>query len=194
MHTLAHRLRIFAHEHDDVPAFHAAYLVGTFLVAAVFSLGYFALLIACHMCLDYVKYRDYFHFGFAMTVKAMLLESIVDLALFFVSLTFAIYLSHDLALSMVSGLFRSGLTILQAFVTLLPKIQILEHLFSVCLNVHTYLYTPHAGIRRPFSLLHRVALASIGVTSVLLLGSIAVFHGHEQELLSVFSRTLSLKL
>ena len=59
MSTAIRHLRIFAHEHDDIPAFHAAYLVGTFLAAAIFNLGFFLLLIIGHMCLDVVKYRDF---------------------------------------------------------------------------------------------------------------------------------------
>lgn len=194
MHALTHRLRIFAHEHDDVPAFHAAYLVATFLVAAIFSLGYFAILIAMHMALDYVKYRDYFHFSYRVTVKAMLLESIVDIALFFVSLTFSVYLSNGLALSLVSGMFRSGLTVVKAFGTLVPKIQIVEHLLSVTVNMHQYLYTPHSDIRRPLSKVHKISVATIGITVLLLLGSIAIYHGHEADLRLLLQHELSLKL
>ena len=194
MQTLAHRLRLFAHEHDDIPAFHAAYLVTTFLVAAIFSLGYFAILIALHMMLDYVKYRDYFHFSFFLTIKAMMLESIVDIALFLLSLTFSVYLSTGLALSLVSGIFRSGVTLLGGIATLLPKIHIVEDVFAIGVNFHTYLYTPHADIRRPLSRTSRMALGVILISGALLLASFAIFRGHESDLLRIFSSRLSLKL
>ena len=194
MHTLTTRLRTFAHEHDDVPAFHATYLVATFFVAAVFSLGYFAILIAMHMALDYVKYRDYFHFSFAFTLKAMLIESIVDIALLLLSLTFAIYLSHDLALALLSGVFRSGLTILEAFATIVPKIQIFEHVLAVFFNVHEYLYSPHVDLRRPLPMVHRLSLVSIAVTTLLLLASFVIFHSQQESLLATFSHELTLKL
>ena len=53
-HTLA-SARLFAHRHDELPAFHAAYLVITVLCAALLSLGAFAALIVAHIALDYVK-------------------------------------------------------------------------------------------------------------------------------------------
>ena len=194
MHTLTTRLRLFAHEHDDVPAFHATYLIATFLVAAVFSLGYFAILIALHMALDYVKYRDYFHFGYLLTLKAMLLESVVDIALLFLSLTFAVYLSHDLALAMVSGLLRSALTIVRAIGTILPKIEIFEHLLSVVLNLHTYMYAPHANIGKRLSFVHRLSFLTIATTALLLVSSFIIFHGQLESLLAIYSRELTLKL
>ncbi len=194
MHTLTHRLRLFAHQHDDIPAFHAAYLVTTFLVAAVFSLGYFAILIVLHMMLDYVKYRDYFRFPLRLTLKAMMLESIVDIALLCLSLTLSVYLSTGLALSLVSGVFRSSLTLIAALGTIIPKIHILEHLLAVFLDVHSYMYTPHADIRRPLSKINKIALGTIIVTVLLLLLSIALFHGREAELLDLILSRLSLKL
>ncbi len=194
MHTLTRRLRLFAHEHDDIPAFHAAYLVTTFLVAAVFSLGYFAILIALHMMLDFVKYRDFFHYSIPMTIKAMILESIVDVAFFSVSLTFGVYLSHDLALSMVSGVFRSSLTLVEAFGTILPKIYIVEHMLVVAVSVQQYLYTPHIDIKLPLLKSHRYSLLAIGICLLLLLGSVPFYHARGADLMEVFARELTLKL
>lgn len=194
MHTLTYKFRLFAHEHDDIPAFHAAYLVGTFLVAAIFSLGYFALLILLHMMLDFVKYRDYFHYSIPMTLKAMFLESVVDLAFFFVSLTFGVYLSHDLALSLASGVFRSSLTILEAFGTILPKIYILEHLMVIAVSVQQYLYSPHVDLKLPLLKSHRIALLTIGICLLLLLASVPFYAARGADLAEVFARELTLKL
>lgn len=194
MHAFAYRLRLFAHQHDDIPAFHAAYLVSTILIAAIFSLGWFAILIMLHMVLDYVKYRDYFRYGIALTIKAVILESIIDIALFFMSLTFAVYLSTELALSMFSGLSRSGLTIARALGTIIPKIQIAEHLITVMVNIHLYLYTPHPDIRRPLSQAHRYSLLTILLCISLLLASFTVFRASHSDLLLVLSRELSLGL
>lgn len=193
MHTLTHNLRVFAHEHDDIPAFHAAYLVTTFLVAAVFSLGYFAILILLHMMLDFVKYRDYFHYSLPMTIKAMILESIVDVAFFFTSLTFGVYLSHDLALSLVSGVFRSSLTLVEAFGTILPKIYIVEHSLAVIVSFQQYLYTPHVDIRSPLLKSQKIALIVIAACILLLICSGFVYQVRGVDLFEVFARELTLK-
>ena len=194
MEQLTYRFRIFAHRHDDIPAFHAAYLVGTFLAASVLHLGFFAILIAAHMCLDYVKYRDYFHFDLRLTFKAMALESCVDIALFLIALTFSVYLSNSFMLAATSGLMRSGLTVLKAVGTILPKIRILEQSLLVALNLHTYLYTPHPDIRRPLARVHQLALATIGVAALLIIAASMHFIGNEMEFLSILSRELNLNL
>ena len=69
MQRVATRLRTFAWVHDELPAFHAAYLVLTFLTAALFNFGVFALLIAAHMMLDFVKYREVHGFTLLNTFR-----------------------------------------------------------------------------------------------------------------------------
>jgi hypothetical protein len=194
MHTLTNRLRLFAHEHDDVPAFHAAYLVATFLVAAVFSLGYFALLIALHMALDYVKYREVFHFNLRMTFRGMFLESVVDIALLLLALTFAVYLSNDLALVALGGLIRSELTIIRMLGTVLPKIRIFEHCLTIALDVHSYLHAVHPNLRTPLTRVQIYSLVSIGATGVLLLAAPIVFHAHLADLAVIVGREFALQL
>ncbi len=194
MHTLAHSFRSFAHEHDDVPAFHAAYLVSTFLAAAMLHLGFFAILIALHMCLDYVKYRDYFRLSITQTFRAMLLESVVDIALFFTALTFEVYLSETFALEATSGLLRSGLTLLRAVGTIIPKIHILERAISVIISLHAYLYTPHPDLRTPFSRMQRVSLVVIGVTSIMLIVAAGYFAGHMSDFYRLIADELSIHL
>ena len=154
MTAITSSFRGFAHEHDDVPAFHAAFLVGTILCAAVFNLGFYAIMILAHVCLDIVKYRDIHHMSFKQTVKAAALESISDVALFLVSLNFAVYLNHTYMLGALSGLLRSQLTVLRAFGTMLPKIRILENMCSLALNFHGYIHAPHPALDRKLSLIH----------------------------------------
>lgn len=192
MHTLTSTFRRFAHEHDDVPAFHAVYLVVTFLAAAMLSLGFFAILIAMHMCLDYVKYREVFRYGIRMTFKAMILESIVDIALFMLSLVFAVYLSETLLLPAASGLLRSGLTIAKAIGTILPKFRILEHIIVILVDIHVYLYTPRSDLRLPLARAHSTALTTVGISTVLLLLAAFFFRGHEADLLIILTNDLVL--
>ena len=65
-------LRRILHSHDEYPAFHAGYLVLTFLIAALFNLGMFALLISAHMMLDYIKYTELHQYGHRKALRAMI--------------------------------------------------------------------------------------------------------------------------
>lgn len=185
-----YRFRAFAHEHDDIPAFHAAYLVATFLAAAVFNLGFFLILIVGHMTLDFFKYREVHGFSLGRTFKAMVLESITDLAFFLLALTFAVYLSHTYLLAAVSGLLRSELTILEALGTLLPKVQIFEHIAGVAFGVHNYLHAVNPGVSGPLSRMQKASLVLAVLCALLLAGSFFAFHGNEATLLAAYGREL----
>ena len=93
-------VRHFAHVHDDLPAFHAGYLVLTILVASLLNLGVFGLLIIAHMALDYVKYREHHGFSWRRTMEGMVRESLVDIALLGVGVVFAVYFHHTVALAL----------------------------------------------------------------------------------------------
>lgn len=194
MPTLTDRLRVFAHEHDDIPAFHATYLVGTFLAAAIFNLGFFLVLIVGHMCLDFVKYRDYHRYGYAETVWAMFVENLFDIMLFFLALMFSVYTSHSFALAAFSGLARTELTVVRAVGILVPKIEILQHALCVLLNIHTYLHTPHILPHHQLTDGQKWAMF-VTVVCISLLGiSFVLFHGRTDELMWIFSQQLSLHL
>lgn len=190
MSALALNLRSFAHEHDDIPAFHAAYLVATFLAAAVLNLGFFAVLIAGHMALDYVKYREVHQYGIRVTIKAMILESITDIALFLVALTFGVYLSHTYVLAAFSGLIRSELTLLRALGTLLPKVAILEHMIVIALDVHAYMHNVEPALRGKFTAVQTWSLRFSVLSILLLAGSIALFWGDEETLMKILVQEL----
>ncbi len=194
LRSASHSLLHFAHEHDDVPAFHAAYLAGSFLAAALFHLGFFGLLIVIHMTLDWVKYRDFFRFSVAQTLKGMFLESMQDIALFFLALTSAIYLDQTFLLATVSGLLRSELTILRALAVLLPEITILEHFLSISLSFHHYMHSVHPDIRKPFSRMQKFAFSVMLSCIVLLILSPLFYGGHIEQLLRILFRELSIGL
>ena len=194
MQTIIHRFRLFAHEHDDIPAFHAAYLVGTFLAAAIFNLGFFLVLIIAHMCLDIVKYHDFHRYGWMMTWRAVLFESIVDIALFLLALTFAVYLNHTFALAALSGVLRSELTIARAIGTIVPKIEILERTFHLYSNFRMYLYTPHPDLKKPLLRIHRWSLITVWVCLFLLGLAAVLYYKHEVDLLRVLQQELVLRL
>lgn len=190
MSTLTHSLRWFAHEHDDIPAFHAAYLVATFLAAAVLNLGFFAVLIAGHMTLDFIKYREVHQYSLRLTFKAMILESITDIALFLVALTFGVYLSHTYILAAFSGLIRSELTIVRALGTLLPKVGILEHMLVIALDVHAYMHNIDPALRGKLTTVQKWSVRFAILSIVLLIGSIALYWGDEEALMQILAREL----
>lgn len=168
-HALA-SARIFAHRHDELPAFHAAYLVITVLCAALLSLGAFAALIIAHMALDYVKYRDRHHYTLRRTMEGMVRESLFDVALLSIGLTFTVYFHHTMAVASVSGLLRSEMTVLRAFGTVLPKFFILNDSLKVWIHVRNYLEHPHPRIGKAWTLTERLAILTVitGIAALLL--------------------------
>ncbi len=194
MTTLTRRFHLFAVSHDDIPAFHAVYIVGTFLAAAVLHTGFFAILIALHMCLDYVKYRDIHGFSHRMTFHAIAFESLADIALLLLSLTFGVYLSPTYALAAVSGLLRSELTILRAIGTVLPRVRIVEHMLTVFLGFHSYMHTVQPGIDQPLTRVKRASLWCIGICAFLLILAPIVYGGDMKALLFALARELQISL
>ncbi|TSC59396.1 MAG: hypothetical protein Greene041662_507 [Candidatus Peregrinibacteria bacterium Greene0416_62] len=166
-HTLA-SARIFAHRHDELPAFHAAYLVITILSAALLSLGAFGALIVAHMALDYVKYRDKYHFTMRRTMEGMIRESLFDIALLLIALTFTVYFHHTMAVASVSGLLRSELTLVRALGTVVPKFLILNESLKVWVHVRNYLEHPHPRIGKAWTLTERLAIMTV-ITGILAL-------------------------
>jgi len=190
MHTAFQRFRLFAHEHDDVPAFHATFLVCTVLAAALFNLGFFLLLIIGHMSLDFVKYREIHHFDLKTTFKAMFLESIIDISLFLLSLTVGIYLNHAYVLTALSGLLRSEATVLYAIGTIIPKVRILEDFAAVFFNFHSYLHSIHPDLQLPLSRIQHWSLKLTYVCLFFLGMTIIFFHGREMTLLNILAHEL----
>lgn len=190
MTAITSSIRGFAHEHDDVPAFHAAFLVGTILCAAVFNLGFYALMIFAHVCLDIVKYRDIHHMSFKQTLKAAALESIGDIALFLFALNFAVYLNHTYMLNALSGLLRSELTVLRAFGTMVPKIRILENMCAIALNFHGYMHTPHPALDRKLSRLEKWSIRTIVFSISSLIIAVFLFQANQWDIAAVLKHEL----
>ncbi|MBP9850863.1 MAG: hypothetical protein KBC47_04185 [Candidatus Peribacteraceae bacterium] len=190
MTAIVNSFRGFAHEHDEIPAFHAAFLVGTILCAAVFNLGFYLLLILGHVALDFVKYHEVHGMSWGRTLKAAALESIGDIALFLTALTFAVYLNHTYMLSAIGGLMRAELTVIKAFGTILPKIRILENICAIALNFHGYLHTQHPALDRKFTRLEKWSLRTIVVSSILLVMAILLFQVNHWDLLAILEHEL----
>jgi len=136
-------LRRFAHEHDDLPAFHAGYLVLTVLVAALFNLGAFGLLILAHVSLDIVKYREVHQYDWRRTAEGIFHENIVDVLLLAIGFVFAVYFHGTAGVAGVSGVIRADETIVRAFGTLIPKVEIFQDFLKVLLHFTSYLRFTH---------------------------------------------------
>ena len=127
MPAITTNIRRFLIAHDEAPAFHATYLAMIFLAAALLNVGAFALLVAGHMTLDIVKYRDVHRFSLARAVRATFRESLVDVALLMIALNFAVYLHHATSIVAVSGALHVEQTVLRGFGMIIPRMEVLFH-------------------------------------------------------------------
>ncbi|ALM09861.1 MAG TPA: hypothetical protein DEB30_01930 [Candidatus Peribacter riflensis] len=170
-HTALLALRHFAHEHDDLPAFHAGYLVLTVVFAALLNLGAFALLIAVHVALDLVKYREVHSLSWARTLEGTFRESLLDLLLLSVALTFSVYLHHTIGIVAASGIVRADLTLARFAGVFLPKFEILHRFLVVLLRIGEHLRTIHIRIGQGFSAAEKLQIFLIVSTLILLLAA-----------------------
>jgi len=162
-------LRSFAYQHDDLPAFHAAYLVLTLLAAALFNLGFFAGLILLHMALDVFKYRDVHKRSWSKTVEGIVRESIIDVSLLVMGLAVAVYLHPSLPLfAGVSGLMLAEITLLRAIGVLSPKLKILYDFLRILSHTDLYLKNVHLQLGKKATLIEYVAMMSLCVSLGLL--------------------------
>lgn len=164
-----HSVIDFARKHDEMPAFHAMYLVLAILAAALLNLGMFGLLILAHMSLDMVKYRDFLGMSWSKTFKGMFQESLDDLALLGIGLVFSVYLHHSATVTTLSGLMHVELSAIRFLGTFIPKITILEHFMEVIVHIHRYLKHPHPNLEKGWSVRDIVAMVTIVLCVALLL-------------------------
>ncbi len=151
MTTLSAQIRFFAHHHDEVPAFHAGYLVLTLLAAAMFNLGFFGMLILFHMLLDVLKYRELHRYSWRMTLRGIAKESLFDVMLFSAGLVFAIYFHHAAGVAGLSGLLRAEATIIRALGTMIPKMKILQRILAVVSHLRHYIAFVHPEFHMEWS-------------------------------------------
>lgn len=194
MPTIISTWRAFASEHDELPAFHAVYFVATLLAATLFHLGFFAILIAAHMCLDFVKYHDGHRRTLRQTFKGILLESLPDIALFLIALTFAVYVNHTFFLASLSGIVRSEYTILRVIGTVSPRVRIVQRFFGMISNMCVYLHEQHPGMTLPISRMQRVSIALIIACLLLLAWAVFLYRSRIEDLVTILSYELRIRL
>ncbi|MBU0458819.1 hypothetical protein KJ652_04720 [Patescibacteria group bacterium] len=179
--TLTNGFKHFAHTHDDLPAFHAGYLVLTLIAAAMFNLGVFGLLIFIHMLLDLFKYREVHGFGWKLTFEGIVRESLLDVTLLMIGLVFSVYLHHSIAFPGISGAMRAEITVIRMFGTLIPKMKILHNFLKIIAHVRHYLDHAHPHIRKHWSTVDRVCFWTLSFCSFLILFSAPILNvGYEK--------------
>lgn len=161
--------RHFAHEHDDLPAFHAGYLVVTFLAAVLLNLGAFAAMIVFHMTLDLVKYRDLHGLSWGSTLRGTHRESLLDITLFLLALFFAVYFHHATSIVAVSGFVRAEETLLLALGTLIPKVEILNRFVWLLSTAVTHLGYIKPAFQGKWTTVERLYLFSSIVSIVMIM-------------------------
>ncbi len=167
-----HSVRAFARQHDDLPAFHAAFLVLMLLAAAMLNLGFFGVLILIHVGLDIVKYRDVHHLSWHRTLEGALREGIVDITLLAFALVVAIYLHPTLTgLAGIKGLMLAELTIVRGTGIVVPKIKILYDFLKILYHVELYLDTIHPLLGKKLSIVEVTCMFSLAVTLALLVAA-----------------------
>ncbi|MDD5041669.1 MAG: hypothetical protein PHX87_04670 [Candidatus Peribacteraceae bacterium] len=170
-HSLAASLRHFAHEHDELPAFHAGYLVLTVIAAAILNLGAFALLIAAHISLDLVKYREVHHLSWERTLEGTVRENLIDIFLLLIALTFSVYLHHTIGIVAMSGIVRSDLSFARLAGVFLPKFEILHRFLEMLLHVGNHMRTLHERLGKALISGERLMLFLLTATVILLLAA-----------------------
>ncbi len=170
--SITDRFMTFVHEHDEVPAFQAGFIVFTFLAAAFFNLGFFLLLIELHVGMDFIKYNVRKRYSMIDSIGCALIESSVDLALFCVALTLVAIFHHSYAVIGLSGVLRAVLTISLAGGMLIPKYRIFQDMEGMVLHLRAQM---HNADVRPGILSHgqRIAFAVIYSCFFVMLASAA---------------------
>lgn len=163
MYTASLALRAFAHDHDELPAFHAAYMVLVLMAAALLNSGVFALLIAAHMSLDVVKYHDVHGFSWPATFRASFRESLTDLALLGFAIVAGVYLHHGSSIAAAGGVYRAEIVIMRALAIVIPRMEILCHVLHVFSGITAHMRAIGKKARLPFKRWERWVFAALGL-------------------------------
>jgi hypothetical protein len=163
-------LRAVVHDHEDLPAIHAGFLVLSFLLAAMFRLGFFALLIAVRILLDLLKEREVFRRRWLAAFEGAIRASWTDLSLLALGLTLAmVFHPAFMSTAAVGGLPAAIFTLSRGLGMTLPKFKILLNELHVFFHLESYLHAKNVRIGTSLSFGERVATLLLGVSLLMLL-------------------------
>ncbi len=127
-------LRALLREHDDLPAFRAGFIVLSFLTAALFPFGAFALLIVAHVAMDLVKYRELHGFPWRKTARGIARENVADLSYLLFGLLIVVLSRPQVYRANLAWFFQGREAVVAAGVVFLSKLLILTHFLTVVLH------------------------------------------------------------
>ncbi|MDO8648177.1 MAG: hypothetical protein Q7R81_00150 [Candidatus Peregrinibacteria bacterium] len=184
-------IKTIALQHDDLPAFHASYIVLTFLFAALLNIGAFAVLVGLHMLLDVFKYREVHGLSWESTIHATLRESLTDAMLLMIGVVFAVYLHYSAGIIAVSGLLRSEGYILRAVGMFIPKLKVLCHTTGITASLRTHVASVQPWMRPEFARWEQVCCIIMIVTAALLAFAPGVLESSPEQITSILARELN---
>ncbi|HVW66139.1 MAG TPA: hypothetical protein VHA78_00225 [Candidatus Peribacteraceae bacterium] len=162
-------LRRFSLAYEDLPAFHAAYIMLVLVFAGLCNLGFFACLIAAHVALDFYKYRVHLGYNSLKAFRGVVRGSLIDIALLFLAISTFVYLNPSLdSIRMLNADLQLRVTIMRGLAILLPKLTILHHSLRIAFDLPSYMQTPHTRIRKPFGIIEYVSLSTLFIALALL--------------------------
>ncbi len=166
---LPHSFLSFAREHDDLPAFNAAYWILTFLAAMLFNAGAFAVLIAGHMVLDICKYREVHTKKWSKVFEGVIRESLLDVSLLSLGIAFGVYCHSSLPIiAGLRGVIRTEIEIINAIIQVSVKAHVLHGTLTILANLHQYLESVHPRLGKPSSLLELVSIVGLVASLVMI--------------------------
>lgn len=139
-------IRTLVADHDDIPAFKAGFFVLSLLCAALLNFGAFGLLIVAHMGLDIVKYREVHGYSWAITMRGVVRESIMDMTLLIMGLVITIFM--DPSLHIVTTVIHGKSALLRAVAVTLSKIIVLSRFAVVLLHPAKHLNMTKIALRK----------------------------------------------
>jgi hypothetical protein len=144
-------------------------MVLTILISAMLNLGAFVLLIAAHMALDTVKYRETHGMRWKLVSKGVLRESLVDIVLLAVGFTSVVYLNHDVGIAAASGLLRSEVTLLKGLILVTAKSRILFDILCILNTLPHHMKTIAVHPKKAWSTFECFLFAVLGACAFVLL-------------------------
>lgn len=157
--------------HDDLPAFHAGYVVLVVLAAFLFNLGFFAALVALSIALDLQQRRASSRFRFARGARLSAREHLPDIGLLLAGLVAAVYLGSIADAASIAGALRTGLELTALLSVAAPKLLLLRRFLRRWMPFHRRFEEPRAALPRRLRATERAILFACVLGAALLTGA-----------------------
>lgn len=154
-----------ARDHDDLPAFNAAYWVLTFLAAMLFNAGAFLILIVGRMALDVYKYRAVHGKKWKKVAEGVARGNMLDVSLLALAVAVGVYCHSALPLiAGLRGLVRTELAVLNAVVQIAVKMHVLRGFMAAIARGRDYLGQSHSRMGKKLSTLEIASLVGLAAS------------------------------